>query len=341
MDFIAALTIFVAILNFLLGILVLLKNPRERLSQLFAFSSIVTSAWLVVNLLIVATPNYEWGVFWLEAAYAFGSLMPVTNILWMFELCGKKMNKVVKYLIISVSTASFFLCFKQGLIIGEVKRLSTGGFEEMTMGKMFPVFAFCAISILIYMIYALSLTFARSKDRELKNKILYVAVGTLLYITTVIIVDFILPFFKIYKFIPLDSPSSFFLVFFTTLAITKYHLFDVKVILTELLVAAIALLLLFNIIAPVSYLFLKIITFFLFLITGYYIINAAHKEIKAKETLEQEVQKRTKELEQSKKIAEERASELEKWYKLTIGRELRMAELKDKIKDMEIKNPRI
>jgi hypothetical protein len=43
------------------------------------------------------------------------------------------------------------------------------------------------------------------------------------------------------------------------------------------------------------------------------------------------------ELEQSKKIAEERAAELEKWYKLTIGREVRMAELKEKIKEMEEK----
>jgi hypothetical protein len=30
-------------------------------------------------------------------------------------------------------------------------------------------------------------------------------------------------------------------------------------------------------------------------------------------------------------------ADLEKWYKLTIGRELRMAELKDKIKELEDK----
>ena len=60
-------------------------------------------------------------------------------------------------------------------------------------------------------------------------------------------------------------------------------------------------------------------------------------EVNAKENFEQKVQERTKELEQSKKVAEDRAAELEKWYKLTIGREVRMAELKDKIKEMEEK----
>jgi hypothetical protein len=43
-------------------------------------------------------------------------------------------------------------------------------------------------------------------------------------------------------------------------------------------------------------------------------------------------------LEQSKKVAENRAQELEKWYNLTVGRELRMAELKSQIKELEEKN---
>jgi len=337
MDFIIALTILVCVLNFILGILVLLKNPREKLSQLFAISNIVTSAWLAVNLLMVAAPSYQWGIFWLEAAYAFGSLMPVTNILWMFELCGKKPKKWVKNLILVSSAIIFSICFKQGLVVGEAKRLSTGGFEEISRGAMFPIFAAYIILVLAYMIYTLVVTFVRSKDQELKNKILYVAVGAFLYIATVIIVDFVLPSFGIYKFIPLDGPSSFFLVFFTTLAITKYHLFDVKVILTELLVAAIALLLLFNIVTPVNYLFLKMIIFFLFLIAGYYIIASAHKEIRAKENLEQKVQERTKELQGAYDDIKSQKNELERWYNLTIGRELKMAELKDKIKDLEQK----
>jgi hypothetical protein len=49
------------------------------------------------------------------------------------------------------------------------------------------------------------------------------------------------------------------------------------------------------------------------------------------------VKERTKELAQANKGLLERQAEVEKWYKLTIGREMRMAELKDKIKDLENK----
>jgi hypothetical protein len=55
------------------------------------------------------------------------------------------------------------------------------------------------------------------------------------------------------------------------------------------------------------------------------------KEVRAKETFEGLVKQRTQEL-------SERNKELEKFYKLTIGRELRMAELKEKIKEIENKN---
>jgi C4-dicarboxylate-specific signal transduction histidine kinase len=80
---------------------------------------------------------------------------------------------------------------------------------------------------------------------------------------------------------------------------------------------------------------LNAITLFLVALFGWWLVNSVEKEVEAKESLEEKVRERTKELEQSKKVAEERATELEKWYKLTIGRELRMAELKDKIKDLE------
>jgi len=84
--------------------------------------------------------------------------------------------------------------------------------------------------------------------------------------------------------------------------------------------------------------------FAVFCVFGYMLINAITKEVNQKEILAGMVQESTKELrksnedlEQSKKIAEERAAELEKWYNLTIGREVRMAELKEKIKEMEEK----
>jgi Ca2+/Na+ antiporter len=136
------------------------------------------------------------------------------------------------------------------------------------------------------------------------------------------------------------------LTIFTAYAILKHHLFEIRVILTEILVGVMGLILscVPFLMADKNLKILMSLVFLFYCLIGYLLIKSTLKEVNAKETLEQKVQERTRELqkskddlEQSKKVAEERARELEKWYNLTIGRELRMAELKEKIKEIETK----
>lgn len=62
---------------------------------------------------------------------------------------------------------------------------------------------------------------------------------------------------------------------------------------------------------------------------GYFLALADITEFKAlQENLEEKIKERTKEL-------QERVEELEKFHKLTVGRELKMIELKKKIKELE------
>lgn len=112
--------------------------------------------------------------------------------------------------------------------------------------------------------------------------------------------------------------------------------------------------------------------FLLFCFFGYYLIKATYEQARRKEeaqktaiqerfskeeaiwtarqlqrfneTLEQSVKQRTKELEEAKNTAEQKAKEaeqkkdeLEKFYRLTVGREIKMGELKGKIKELKYK----
>ncbi len=51
-----------------------------------------------------------------------------------------------------------------------------------------------------------------------------------------------------------------------------------------------------------------------------------------KDTLEKKVMERTKELEDSKSVLQDRVNDLEKFHRLTVGRELKMSELKNEIR---------
>ncbi len=129
--------------------------------------------------------------------------------------------------------------------------------------------------------------------------------------------------------------------------LSKKMVFDMKVILTEILVGAIALILFIQAFlsqSTASKIF-GFITFFFFLFAGYLLIRTTGKEIQKKEeveklakelegmnqTLEEKVKERTKELETSYQEIKSKKEDLERFYNLAVGRELKMAELKKEI----------
>jgi len=145
----------------------------------------------------------------------------------------------------------------------------------------------------------------------------------------------------------LGTSSIIFLFGFTAYAIVKHQLFGIKVVLTQILVGTMGLVLLilpFVIKTTLSMKILMVGVFLVYCFVGYLLIKSTLREVRQKEILEERVKERTKELEAAKDIAEGRAKEiekrkedLEKFYKLTVGRELRMIELKKQIKKLEEK----
>ncbi len=90
-------------------------------------------------------------------------------------------------------------------------------------------------------------------------------------------------------------------VIFTAYAITKHHLFDIKVILTEILVGSIGLVLFIQawMSVDVGTKILNWVVFILFVIFGYYLIDATIQEIQRREQIERmdkELRKTYKEL---------------------------------------------
>jgi hypothetical protein len=234
--------------------------------------------------------NFMMGIqqtlFWVKSASAFGVLLPLTALLWILELCEKKITKRQLEIISSLGLFFFFISYIDDLVIANVRKVYLGGFEGET-GPLFIPFWIYILSLLILIVYTLISGYRKFVGIK-KLQISYVIIGVILYIGTVSIVSFILPLFGIEKFTPLDSPSSLFLLFFTALAITRYHLFGIEVILTEILVGVIGILLLVQIFVAPSTLW-KIVNggiFVLFCIFGYLLIRGVFREIRRREEVE-------------------------------------------------------
>ena len=124
----------------------------------------------------------------------------------------------------------------------------------------------------------------------------------------------------------------------------------IKIILTEILVIIIVLFLLIQglLAATFTNKILSFIILISFLSVSYLLIRATQEEIKRKiqaeklaqelkdlnKTLEERVNQRTKELKKSYDEIKKRTEELEKFYNLTVDRELKILELKKQLKDL-------
>ncbi len=270
-----------AIFNFFLGFFVLIKDPSKKLNLFFGISCFVTSIWIFANFMMGVRQT----LFWLESASAFGALVPFTALLWILELCEKRLSG--KSLILLGGLALFFFVVSYTeLITTDIKEIHFGRFEGKT-GPLFPLYSVYVSGVLLFILYVFIEGYLKASGIK-KLQLSYVMIGGILYMSSASIVTLIFPLFGIYRFAFLDTPSSLFLLFFTALAITRYHLFGIEVILTEILVGVIGILLLIQIfVAPT--IFWKIINgiiFLLFCIFGYLLIRGVFREIRRREELE-------------------------------------------------------
>jgi len=134
-----------------------------------------------------------------------------------------------------------------------------------------------------------------------------------------------------------------------TYGFIKRELFEIKVVLTEILVVIIALFLLAQGLLSINFAdkIFSLVIFVFFLLVGYLLIRVTQEEVRRKiqaerlaqelkdlnKTLEERVDQRTIELKKSYDEIKKRTEELEKFYNLTVGRELKILELRKQLRD--------
>jgi len=158
---------------------------------------------------------------------------------------------------------------------------------------------------------------------KIKSQIAYMLLGTAIAISLGSIFNLVLPALGYFELNWLGQVMTLFMVGFITYAIAAYQLFDIKVLLTQVLVGVIAVLLLVNIVVSETifeYAW-KGGLFVAFLMSGYLLIKSVLQEIKRRE----EIEKLVNNLARSEQKIKEQLADLERAHE-------RLKEL-DKIKD--------
>lgn len=266
------------------GLLVYLKNPRQLINKTFGLMTLAIAIWAFGYGFWLTTQNKELALFWTRILSIGSTFIPIFFLHWIFVLLNLQAKR------------------KQILIFGYILTLIFLSFaftpfyvKDVAPRLFFPWWPVPGIVYNFYLIlgylgivsyggYELIKAYNEAKG-DLKKQIQYVLLAMIIGFgggaTN----------FPLWYGIPL-LPYGNFLVFLYPLifsfAILKYHLFEIRVILTELLIVlmGIILLVLPLLMPSLTLKFLTTAILFLFGIFGYLLIRLTYQEIERREELQ-------------------------------------------------------
>jgi signal transduction histidine kinase len=267
-----------------LGLMVYFNNPKGKMNKIFILMVILMLFW--VNFAYFARIFRD--IIFLKTAWFVTPLFFVfLYFLVIYLLEKEKEYQLLNRIVLIIGGITTVLTGFTGLIIKGTK--FTNGDLTIIYGEgMFPFLTI--ISFLIVATLYLLIKWYLKSPPGIKEKIEYFLVGIFIFYIANIIFNIFFPvFLGIVRFYYIGDYSAIFLLGFTGYAIVAKELFGIRVILTQILVGAIAVLLLWQaIVATNVFEFAwKIILFLLFLIFGYFLIQSVIREIKRRAELQQ------------------------------------------------------
>jgi len=280
------LTALIGILNLTLGSLVLIKNPRNKVNQFFFGMVFFATVWMTAHYLSDEALKISFRSLFLRLDFALATFLVFFFLLFCVTFSELSLKKTVKTFLAILTTVFAIFPFSNYLI--KDIEIADGTIIFKT-GVAFLPYVLFIIGSVGFGCRAM-VNFYRKSVGLRKDQSLYVLTGLLLTASIIVVLDLFLPQFI---FIPLTISriaifSLIFFIFFTFYAIVSRHLFDIRVILTEILVGVIALILFIQTLVA-DFLWLKIlngVVLILFCVFGYFLIRTTIREIELRREVE-------------------------------------------------------
>jgi len=281
----AIAALIAGISNTLFGFFVYIKNKKESFNQLFALLSIGFSIWTISYFIWLLQTEIEAALFWSRLLNLGATLIPPFYLHWILTFLNiTKKRRWLIYFAYLVTVVFVIFSFSPHYI-KNVEQVRDFSFWPQA-GPIYTIFLF--ISYIGFVGYAfLELIRYYTKTRgETKIQAKYLITATIIGFgggaTN----------FPLMYGIPLIAPYGMFLVifhpFFFSYAIFKHHLFDLRVIATELLTLTIWTFLLVKTLLSETLQDLLINSGLLIAVifSGFLLVRSVLKEVKQREKLE-------------------------------------------------------
>lgn len=278
--------IVISLATLAFGVLVYFRERRNITNKAFFLLALSILLW-IVTLCISDHPAFvSQALYWNRATVAAGFLMGIFLLYLVLVFPKEKISIFLFWKIfLTIGGILSVLCLFTDLIVKDIEFYSWG--TNIIGGKLFFLSVTWSILNMGAVIGICWHKLKKTTGLE-KTQFGYLTLGILLFFITGLTFNMILP--AITGTNEFAKYGPYFVLLYIipiAIAITKYHLFGIKVILTELLVGLMGILLLvFSFLLPGNYKFLGLGIFLLFLIFAYYLVKATHEEERRREEAE-------------------------------------------------------
>lgn len=272
-----------SLISFLFGFFVFLSNRKSNLSRLWFLTSVAISVWSLGFFGVVFSDDYSsawFSQYFLDIA---GILVPIFLLGFIIELISG-WDKHKKFFILSLFIGFFLIAlnftplFKEGMI-----RYQNFNYW-VNPGPFYFLFPLSFLILSIYSFVLLFKTYRKNIDNVLKAQIRYVIFAQIFGFGGGV-TNFFPQLFNIY---PFGNYLVILYIYFISYAILKHHLFNVRVIATELFTLIICIVLIIRTLLSEN--FYELITNSIIAISvavfGVLLIRSVLKEVRQREQLE-------------------------------------------------------
>ncbi|MDP3989382.1 MAG: histidine kinase N-terminal 7TM domain-containing protein, partial [bacterium] len=225
--FITPLLYIVIAINVILAIVILSRGLGNKVNALFGLIVSATALW---GAGILGFYEDLAGTYWLTVTHLSSLFLAyffyIFTTFYPNDISTKTQRILLTLPIIIIIVA---ISLRGDLIY------SPTGYIEYQLGDAYLWFAIVMAAYFILGFCNLFIAHLQAKDNTTKGQINAVLFGSALAATSGMVTDLIMPYFGIFNYTWLGPFFTIFLVAFMFRAIFKYHLFNIKVIATELL----------------------------------------------------------------------------------------------------------
>lgn len=274
-----------------LGFVVYFSNRHNITNRNFLLFSLVTALWGVINYFSYKFVE-PYILLWLFRFLMFFALLQAFYLYRFLVVFPEKVyyfSTFHKYIVIPAVAITSILIFSPYVFSGIIGNPTLGEVAIVKKEWGLIIFAIIAIGLVIRAFYVLITKIKQSRDRLEKRTFRIILTGLITMFTLIIFFNLVLStIFSNPKFIPLGALFTFPFILFTSYAIIKQRLFNVKVAATAVLVFVLSVILIIEVIfsETIILIIFRGCVFFLVLVFGINLIRSVIKEVEQREKLE-------------------------------------------------------